>query len=166
MAKILAMVFLVLVYVSFGQVVTKTENKDSDKLVGVVPFAPKKDCVTIDFHYLIIENEQRTSTVRHIEVFLDEKAFSEENLKTLFTYLSNKHPETKILVVVVKTNWRQLPLPSDCPGIGRSNQPARPDEYDYHQATYYRNEKIEYFRYNPILKTEDFKEIILKGKKL
>jgi hypothetical protein len=59
-----------------------------------------------------------------------------------------------------------LNSPSDCPPIGLTNQPAKTDEYDYHQAVYYRREDIEYFRYNPILKVDqsEFKTVVIRGK--
>lgn len=46
-----------------------------------------------------------------------------------------------------------------------SDMPARPDEYDYRQAIYYRREKVEYFRYSPALKIDQsqFKIVVIKG---
>jgi hypothetical protein len=119
----------------------------------------------MDFHYLIVADEQRSSVVRHVEVFLDEKAFSEENLKKLFAHLSPKYPATR-LIIEVFTDWNQLPLPSDCPGAGTSNMPDRPDLYDYHQAIYYNLPEREYFRYNPTKKihSSEFKTVVLKLK--
>lgn len=121
----------------------------------------------MDFHYLILENNLSSPKVRHIEIFLDEKAFSEENLTKLFRHISDKNPAPENLTVHVFTNWKQLPLPSDCPLIVISEQPKRLDENDYHKAVFYRRDRsggTEYFRYNPVLKTEDFKEVFLKGK--
>jgi len=159
---------LVFVYIACGQVTTKLADEESGNVAAQTPVVQKQteDCVRFKFHYLETENALYSPVVRHIEIFLDEKAFSEENLKTLFEYLSEKNPEPKHLTVVVHTNWAQLGFPSDCPGIGMSNMPARPDEYDYHQAIYYRREKVEYFRYSPALKVDQsqFKMVVLRGK--
>ncbi|MEP6847315.1 MAG: hypothetical protein ABI999_00550 [Acidobacteriota bacterium] len=107
-----------------------------------------------------------TSIVRHIEIFLDEKAFSETNLKKLFEYLSKQNPDPVHLTVVVKTNWAQLPMASDCPGYGVSEQPPDPHEYDYLQATYYRRKDQEYFRYSPAPHVDQayFKTVEMKKK--
>ena len=127
---------------------------------------PQQDCVTFDFHYLELENyPYETSTLKHIEVFIDEKAFTEKNLSTLLGYLSDKYLKWKYLVVVVHTNWEQLQFPSDCPGSGSSNQPDDPHENDYHHATMYRTGENQFFHYNPVLKTYERKTVIVKGKK-
>jgi hypothetical protein len=124
----------------------------------------RKDCITFKFNYLVTSNILQSSTVREIDIFLDEKAFSEDKLKILFTYFSAKYPKVKILIVKVKTNWAQLQPPSDCPPSGESNQPDNPDEYDYHFAVYRRerNDNSEYFTYNPILKTRHLETRTLK----
>lgn len=172
MAKILVTLYLVLIHVSFGQIPTKTENQKSGNVIAQSPTVRKKkeDCVWMDFHYLILENSLWSPKVRHIEVFLDEKAFSEVNLIKLFRHLSDKNSEPKHLTIFVFTNWNQLPFPSDCPPLVISEQPNKPDEYDYHKAVFYRRDReegiVEYFHYNPVLKTDDFEEVILKGKRL
>lgn len=166
MAKNLITFLLLFVSVGCGQIATKTTSDEFNKTARTASVQKSvKDCVTFKFHYLEIENVLYSPVVRHIEIFLDEKAFSEENLKTLFAYLSEKNPEPKHLTVVVHTNWAQLGYPSDCPGIGLSNQPARPDEYDYLQATYYRRAKVEYFDYSQALKIDasEFKRVILRN---
>jgi len=125
---------------------------------------PKSVCTKFDFRWLELENVLYSEKVRHIEVFLDERAFSEENLRTLFAFLSKKNPHPQHITAVVYTNWQQLPLPSpDCPGWGMSNMPEKPDRYDYLQAIYYRREAREYFRYSPATKVHDseFKTVLI-----
>jgi hypothetical protein len=167
----LAIFISLFICIACAQVSTKTENSAYLNDIANVPTSTKKteDCLTMDFHYLLTENQLYSSEVRHIEVFLDETAFSEENLKKLFKYLSYKNPEPKHLIIEVKTNWKQLDYPSDCPGIGASNLPERQDKYDYFQAVFHRtgsNGITEYFRYNPTVKIRDsdFKTVIIKGK--
>lgn len=123
-------------------------------------------CTTFNFRYLQTQNVMYSPVVRHIEVFLDEKAFSEGNLQSLFAYISKQNPDPIHLTVVVKTNWAQLDLASDCPGQGVSGQPSDPHEYDYLQATYYRHKQVEYFRYSPATHVDsaDFKEVIIRKK--
>lgn len=126
---------------------------------------PSPTCVSFNFRFIELENyAYHTETLKHVEVFLDEKAFSEENLKELLAYLSTKHSAWKYLVVVVHTNWAQLDPFSTCPGTGISNMPARPDEYDYFQAVMYRNGEHQFFHYYPKLKSEERKTVISKGK--
>ena len=46
----------------------------------------------MDFHYLELDKySYETSTLKHIEIFIDEKAFTEKNLSTLLGYLSDKY---------------------------------------------------------------------------
>lgn len=125
----------------------------------------EKSCVTFNFHYLETQNVLYSSTIRNVEIFLDENAFSEENLKKLFVYISEKNPEPKNLIVKINTNWKQLDFPSDCPGQGASNMPERPDKYDYLQAIYQRRARYEYFDYSPEIKVDQskFKRVILKN---
>jgi hypothetical protein len=142
--------------------------EEPSKVVAQTPVVKTEaeNCVRFKFHWLETENSLPTPVVRYIEIFLDEKAFSEENLKTLFAYLSEKNPEPTRLVVKVHTNWAQLDFPSlGCPGSGISNQPDSPDEYDYHQAIYQRSVKTEFFRYSPALKVHEanFKTVVIRG---
>jgi hypothetical protein len=121
----------------------------------------KADCVTMKFRYLVRNDYMSTPKMRYVDIFMDEKAFSEENLKTLFDYLSDKYTGPEDLTMVVVTNWNQLPLPTDCPPSGISGLPDKPDKYDYHQAIFHRRGINKYFRYNPVLKSSIFKKVIM-----
>ena len=126
----------------------------------------KENCIKLDFRFLEVSNAQYTSTSRQIEIFLDEKAFSEQNLKALFDYLSKEYPEPKRLTIGISTNWEQLPLPVDCsPGANGISDTSdqKPEMFDHYQARYYRDEKLEYFIYYPVLNTDKFKRVVLKG---
>lgn len=120
------------------------------------------DCKTFQFRYLITENVLYTEKVRHVEVFLDDNAFSEENLKALFLYLSKQFPQPTHLTIVVNTDWKQIHLSSDCPGTGMSSRPSEWKNFDYHGATFYRRDATLYFTYNPDLKTKEEKIVSLK----
>ncbi len=122
------------------------------------------DCADINFHYLITSDAQDTSVSRSVEVFLDNAAFSEKNLKILFAHLAKRYSRTKILIITVVTNWEQLPLPADCRSAGISDLSTKPENFEYHEARYFRNQETEFFTYNPVLKTEDFKKVLLRKK--
>ena len=165
--KVLIAFFSIFVCIACGQVISKVESNESNQVITPDSLVRKNndECVTFKFHYLETQNVLYSSQVRHIEIFLDEKAFSEENLKTLFEYISKKNPEPQHLIVEVNTNWAQLDFPSDCPGTGSSNMPTRPDEYDYLQAIYHRMPKVEYFKYSPAIKVDQskFKKVVIRN---
>lgn len=123
---------------------------------------PDTECATLPFHFLIVENALYSESIRHVEIFLDDAAFSEANLKDLFSFISKKYVEPIGLTIVVKTNWQQLSLPSDCPPSGMSNTTTPLEQYNYHEAIFYRrdrNNKSMYFRYNPELTA--YKTVVL-----
>ena len=129
-----------------------------------------EDCTTLKFRYLIIDDSMVTPNTRNIEVFLDDKAFNEENLKALFRFLSDKNPDPNELpnnlMVFVKTDWNQMPFSSDCPPSGFSGGDAGKDRYDYHWANFYRRQGKESFVYNPTKKVWKDKDVIMKGNKI
>lgn len=166
--KISTTFFLLFVCLACGELATKTNGESSNNAVAQTINIQKKteDCNTLDFHYLVTWDSMVTPNTRQINIFLDEKAFSEENLKTLFTYLSDKDSNSENLMIFVKTNWQQLSLPTDCPPSGMSGGNGKPDKYEYHEAKFYRREENEFFTYNPTLKTSKFKDVQLKGNKV
>lgn len=125
-------------------------------------------CVRFDFRWLELSNELYSSKFRHIDVFLDPKAFSEDNLRNLFEHLSKANGEPENLTVSVYTDWAQIdPAAPNCPGTGISNMPEPPDKYDYLQATFWRRGEREYFRYSPKIKVHvsDFTQVNMRQPK-
>ncbi len=120
------------------------------------------DCKRFEFRYLVVANDLYSANLRHVDVFIDDSAFAEDNLKELFIYLSNKFPDPADLTVEVNTSWRQLPLPSDCPATAMSSQAARWKNFDYHGAIFYRRGERSYFRFNPDLKVKEEKTVVLE----
>ena len=118
-------------------------------------------CGEIKFHYLVTQNELMSESVRQLTVFLDPTAFSEQNLQILFKNLSNKFAQPKGLVVIVETSWSRLALPDGCP-IGVSSAPYDSTENDSHRAIFRRLGSALEFRYNPMLKTEKWKQVRLE----
>src|SRR5688572_27733210 len=86
------------------------------------------DCVSFDFRWLEFQNVLFSKAVRHIEIFMDERAFSEKNLRALFVYLSKKNPKPGMLTISVRTSWAQLEPYSDC-GDAISGEPDKPDRF-------------------------------------
>jgi hypothetical protein len=165
--KVSIIFFLIFTYIIYEQSVGKNLDGDFGKSFAqtVVPQKEDENCSKLNFHFLEISNAQYTSVSRQVEIFLDEKAFSEKNLKILFEHLSAKYSDTKRLVISVSTNWEQLPLPFDCsPGANGLSDTSdqKPVSFKYHQARFFKDEKVEYFIYYPILNTEKFKRVILK----
>lgn len=170
--KILLSVLIVL-YIACGQQSTNVDLEKSkvlgERLEDTNAQINGDDCLPINLHFLIIKNELFSAESRYIEVFLEESSFDEVNLQTLFKRISTWYPKPARLTITVKTNWAQLPFPisPNCPGGGTSGSKT-PENYNYHEATYYRRNrelKNEYFRYNPVLETSDFKTVILKDEK-
>lgn len=168
MSWILIGAFLLAVVIGCGVVgrnATGKNDKNSSRASRQEDNSPDK-CVQFNFRWLQTENVLYSEKVRHIEIFMDEKAFNEENMKTLFAYLSSVNPDPDYLIVQVHTNWAQLPATApNCPGSGISEQPADPHEYDYLQATYWRRAEREYFKYSPQTKVDqsEFKTVIIRG---
>lgn len=137
--------------------------------IGQVKVKLNAECDNdVNFHYLIAFNVVSKEKViseraREMIVFLDEKAFSEENLKTLFTHLSKKYPYPNNLTVRVETDWENVPNPDNCEGFGTSGESDKENIDDFHWALFLRRGKDEIFRYNPILKDTTIKTIVLKG---
>jgi hypothetical protein len=164
MSKNIWLLFLLFVCSANGQIITTSEIATKSLAENKV-IKNNDECLPVKFHYLIVENELYSPTMRHMEIFLDEKAFSEENLKILFEYLSVKNPKPVNLTISVKTNWAQLSLIYDCPPTIVSGKPDSQDKYDYHQAVFFRRNRTKnnkYFTYNPMLKTDDFKTVMME----
>jgi hypothetical protein len=168
-SKILfAIVLALFIYIACGQQSAKMQNNELiiEKSQNTT-IESKPDCVKLPFHYLVT-NDVKDYNTRIIQVFLDEKAFSEQNLTTLFRYLSDKNPATDSssynnLQIWVKTDWSQLPFPSDCPPSANSGGDSGTKRNDYFWANFYRSEGKEYFTYNPTKGEWKNKGVIMKG---
>jgi hypothetical protein len=128
------------------------------------------DCIRWDFHFLVTDEIEMSASSRHIEVFMEAAAFSENNLKRLLRHLSDKNPDTgsqRTLVILVKTDWKQLGLPNtDCPPFAMSGGDGGRDTYDYLWANFYRQDGREFFVYNPDTVNAKTKDVIIKGDKI
>ncbi len=126
-----------------------------------------ENCVTLPFRFVVVRDTLKSANLRDIEILLDSKAYSVENLKILFSYLSEKNVEPQYLTITVYTEWSQLELPSDCPGSGHSgNHPSQQHKLDFHHAKYFRRGDNVFFRYSSALGTEKLETFVIKGKAL
>jgi hypothetical protein len=120
-------------------------------------------CKTLQFRYLVMSNVLATPKVRVIEIFLDDTAFSEGNLRELFQFLSKQFPEPAGVTITVKTDWRQLPFPTDCTPFAMSSQGGKWKDFDYHGAIFHRREgERSFFLYNPDLNVKEEKKVIVE----
>lgn len=121
------------------------------------------------FRYVIIENrlDEDANTgekCRAIEVLLDKKAFSEKNLRALFSLVSRRFPDAELLDVWVHTSLDQAPTPEERDEGGTSGEPNKITK-GYFWAVYFRNPDDEYFRYSPVNDVSGNKLIKLKNPK-
>lgn len=129
------------------------------------PPSAKIKTATGPFRYVIINDEIENSrdgrlTSRHVEILLDKKSFSEENLRRLFWLISRRFPEPITLFVDVYTSLDQAPTPEERDEGGRSNQAEEPSK-DFLWAMYVRNHNSEFFRYSPIANRTANKQVQL-----
>ena len=154
---------------------TEQENR-SPEPISTVEIQQEKNlsepryhtCAQFKFKFFIIDDLLYTETYRQMRVFMDEKGFSEPNLRTLFDYISKLNPDPVGLTVTVYTNWEQFqnPLPHGC-GMAMS-EGNRPVDYRFQEATYYRRDRPknrEYFRYRLARNSSKTKTVILSGDK-
>ena len=147
------------------------EKKSSSLSQGVQSKRDSIDCRPMKFKYFIVSNFMPSSESRYIKIFMDERAFSRDNLELLFTIISETYPNPFNLTIVVETNWEQFSysLPPECPGMGISGGEHHGfDPFDYHEALFHRRAKKhgraekKLFRFNP--KLEEKKNVVVNMK--
>jgi hypothetical protein len=123
------------------------------------------------FRYVIVNNRtigrspRRMDGHRLVEVLLDDKAFSEDNLRELFKRVSRRFPAPRVLSVDVYSSLEDVKTPEEREGAQMSEGPDDPRADTYHRALYLRdNSGNEWFSYNPHPPTRERRWVILKGK--
>lgn len=115
------------------------------------------------FRYVIFNNEVDAG-YRYLEVLLDEKAFSEENLKQLFKLVSNRFPIPRVLHIQVYTNLEDAETPEERESGKASEQPGNPAADRYHSAYFLRdNDGNQWFTYNPDAPDTKLRTVVVKG---
>lgn len=119
------------------------------------------ECGDLDLRYLVTSDRPVTDKVREVRIFLDPKAFSNENLRRLFGHISKKYREPDTLLIYVETDWERIVPPDACPS-GDSSLPKDPKENDFHRAFFRRHGSSATFRFNPVLKTTNYETVKLE----
>ena len=111
----------------------------SNQSASVKP-RPRVDsvCPDLNFRYLETDRFLVTPNTTRVEIFMDNKAFTETNLTKLFSYLSDKYNETLNLTIIVYTDWSQIGLPVNCLDGAMSGGNSMLEQYDFHEAIFYR----------------------------
>lgn len=106
---------------------------------------------------------KRGDGYRYVEVLLDERAFSENNLKELFRLVSKRFSTPRALHVQVYTNLEDVETPEEKEKGKISETPFDPNLERHHQAFYLRDDEgNEWFTYNPNPPDGETKKVILK----
>jgi hypothetical protein len=122
-------------------------SKDFSIKVSAQDQVNDENCDLIDFRYLIVNDSKFGPKSRDIMVFMDKNVFSEDNLTKLFARLAPRYSDTKILSIIVLTDWEQF---SDCSASGRGGgADQKPFDFNLLEARYYRDETREHFTYIP-----------------
>ncbi|MCW5971460.1 MAG: hypothetical protein KIT57_23375 [Blastocatellales bacterium] len=139
---------------------------------GEIPYISNQHRATRSpFRYVIVSNSisgeesDPNDDARHVDVLLDDRAFSETNLKMLFKLLSGRFPLPKVLDVRVYTNLEDVETPEEREAFKASEGPDDPSEYKYRRAFYLRDYYgNEWFTYNPTPPSRPTITIVLKGR--
>lgn len=125
------------------------------------------DCSKFPFKFVVVKNIKMTSKSRHIKIFIEPNAFSEDNLIYFFKRFSNDFVSQERLYISVITDWKQLSYryPLYCPrgGISGSKAPKiKIDNFNY--AKFSRGFSGEYILIYPKGDSKKMKRIILRNK--
>lgn len=134
----------------------------STKSIDPPTAVAESECIKPKLNYLVVTNEKRSANLRHVQVFLDKRDFSEPNLRALFEYLSEKFPSPKYLTISVYTDWAQIDPPTDCPVAGSSGGGEKLDKHKFLWAVFNRHEENVVFKYKPELESDQMETVVLK----
>lgn len=118
------------------------------------------DCGDLKFRAIVTQNHLMSDKVRSMTIFLQPEAYSEENLRTMFTHYSRKYPEPESLLINVETDWERLPTADQCPTATSGSGPDATVNRS-HRAKFRRVGGRATFRYNPVLNTFDWTALAL-----
>lgn len=149
------LLWTMLVFVQFG--CTAVQPASYSEILPGPATTPQSSptCNGITFRFVIVSQQAMSDKIFKIEVFLDPKSFSENNLRSLFEYLSSTKDDSVTLLINVETDWNRIRIPNGCIG-GDSSLPFDPSENSFHRAIYRREAGKASFRFNPVLNTNKF----------
>jgi hypothetical protein len=100
------------------------------------------------FRYAIVRNEvAKALPTRQVWVLMEERAFTEENLKSLYQLVIKRYPEPYDLNIWVYTKLEDVPTPEEAEEGGMSEVKDSPALSGAPTAVCVRNERTEYINY-------------------
>jgi len=122
------------------------------------------------FKYVIAHNwidgsSRSPDSTRMLEVLLDEKAFSPETLKILFSLLSKRFPKPVSLNVFVATSLEQLDTPEEMEE-GKISESGDSSIQTHPFALYLRDSDGESFRYSINPRTNETREVVIRPREV
>ncbi len=117
------------------------------------------------FRYAIVRNEvAKALPVRQVWVLMEDKAFTEENLKSLYQLVVKRFPEPYQMNIWVYTNLGDVPTPEEADEGGMSEVKDAPPLSGAPTAVCVRNEKTEYINYfYPTPKGQEHGKIVIRA---
>jgi len=117
------------------------------------------------FRYAVVHNEvAKALPVRQVWVLMEDKAFTEENLKSLFELVIKRFPEPYEMNIWVYTNLADVPTPEEADEGGMSEVKDAPPLSGAPTAVCVRNDKTEYINYfYPTPKGQEHGKIVIRA---
>ena len=118
------------------------------------------------FRYAIVHNElAKALPARQVRVLTEEKAFTEENLKSLYQLVAKRYPEPYYLNLWVYTSLQDVPTPEEADGDkGMSEVKDAPPLSGAPTAVCVRNDATEYINYYyPTPKGQEHGKIVIRA---
>jgi hypothetical protein len=118
------------------------------------------------FRYAIVHNElAKALPARQVWVLIEEKAFTEENLKSLYQLVTKRYPEPYYLNIWVYTSLQDVPTPEEADrDEGMSEVKDAPPLSGAPTAVCVRNDANEYINYYyPTQKGQEHRKIIIRA---
>jgi hypothetical protein len=155
--KVIAVFVVIALIVSVsGSTATKSEKEEVA--------AQFRLRTTSTFRYVIVRNEvAKARPVRQVWVLMEEKAFTEENLKFLYQLVTKRYPEPYQMDIWVYTSLADVPTPEEADEPGMSEVKDAPPLSGFPIAICVRNDYNEYINfYYPSPKGQEHGQIVIR----
>lgn len=145
---------------------------NSDRRVNNLPQDTlQKKAFRSPFRYVVFDNElvdsvgKKEASLRIVSVLIDKEAFSESNLRELFSLVSKRYTIPNRLDIWVFTSLEQASTPEEKDIGYASGENDRDGGDSHHIAIFIRSDDgSEIFRYSTNLPAHNLKTVILKEK--
>jgi len=117
------------------------------------------------FRYAIVRNEiAKARPVRQVWVLMEERAFTEKNLKSLYQLVIKRYPEPYQMDIGVYTSLADVPTPEEADEPGESEVKDAPPLSGAPTAVCVRNDYNEYINfYYPTPKGQEHGQIVIRA---